>query len=584
MKKVLITVLVLSALALLASCTGDTQETSSRAPTEQTSSAVSTEESSVAESSEADESSVEESSVDTSTDESSAEESLPEDLSVLTYTELNGTFNNTYSNNETTLLTAICGNHTVLKLEERDHYIVLPQKADWLCVTEYNGSFAVFAFEKDSATPVMWYQCSVLSSVPQAQKEIEILKDCKDARLFFSHTDGSDNYLAVFSEQGDNTFRLFKTDDSGSEIKKEVAVETTPSVADGEPISMYFFGKQTGVIAFRSQTEKSLSDLLFCTTDGGKNWTKADVQVSPAETSDSYEIVGIVRSRGDNPVYTLTVNNGGQEFRYVSHNLLTWQMMPDLFTETAPEGCAGELGMLYGVIGEEMVVALPDWNQTLRFPKDNSYVFDIAGDIAFVATKERGNTQTCTVYKFVKGQDAPTVTELDIPSAEKTGMTPAGIRFQSVSADVSFFILEGRDSTDEIEGFVAIYRTTDGGNTWIDTREEVGSIGWSGAEPLTLIKFFDENNGIRSHAYDTTNELEGRTQVTTDGGTTWHPINELPYGSSVSFYAGTSSVVDCGIKDGKYWMLVEFGGDSNEGVEDMTFVSDDLIHWELSED
>ncbi len=579
MKKIAFIALALSALALLVSCTGDTQDASSTVSTEQTSMTVSTKESS------ADESSVEESSEpeESSEDESSSEESLPENLSVLTYTELNGTYNNTDGYDETTLLTATCGDHTVLKLEEQDHYIVLPQKADWLCVTESHGSFAVFAFEKDSATPVMWYQCSVLSSVPEAQKEIAILKDCKDARLFFGHTDGSDNYLAIFSEQGDNTFRLFKTDDSGSEIKEEVAVQAVPSVADGEPISMYFFGKQTGIIAFRSQTEKSLPDLLFCTTDGGKNWAKADVQVSPAETSDSYEIVNIVRSRGDHPVYTLTVNNGGQEFRYISHNLLTWQIMPDLFAETAPEGCAGELGMLYGVIGEEMVVSLPDWNQTLRFPKDNSFGFDIAGDIAFVATKERDNAQTCTVYKFVKGQDAPTVTELAIPPADKTGMNPAGIRFQSVSADVSFFILEGRDSTDEIEGFVAIYRTTDGGNTWIDTREEVGSVGWSGDEPLTLIKFFDENNGIRSHAYGINNELEGRTRVTTDGGKTWQPINELPYGSSVSFYAGTSSVVDCGIEDGKYRMLVEFSGDSNEGVEDMTFVSDDLQSWELLE-
>jgi hypothetical protein len=216
----------------------------------------------------------------------------------------------------------------------------------------------------------------------------------------------------------------------------------------------------------------------------------------------------------------------------------------------------------------------------MHFPKDNAFGYGMAGDIAFVATKSRGNLESCTVYKLVKGKEEPVVTELAIHP--RNYFESAGIHFQTVDDRISFLIVYGLDKYEEEEGFLDIYRTTDGGETW-EEMQGGNAPTWDDHEDLVMWKFFDENIGIRTHECYTTNALEDRTRVTFDGGKSWQRLSELPYGPDVSFRAGYSYVIDWGYANGVYWMVAGFDGDSMEGVEDEIFVSADLLNWERVE-
>ena len=513
---------------------------------------------------------------------SEPEEPLPEDLSTLEYTDMKGVCNDSFSSGRTTVKTAVVGNKTVLAFGsgKNCYYVVLPQTADHYSIAAWYGRYAVYAITADGSKPVTWYECSMSYETPLNQAVLTFLDGYKNPRLFCSHTDGSDNYLAVFDRET-GAMRLFKMDDSGRELKNEVDIQTPPAVEGKEPAAMYFFGKQTGVMAFRSPEETGLSQLLFYTADGGKNWLPAEIDAPEGTIPGDYEVVDLIRSNGENPVYTLTVKNGEKASRFVSADLLSWREMPEIFEGVELKGGVGDAGMLYAVIGEEMVIHLPDWGKTMRFPKDNAFGYGMAGDVAFVATKSRGNLESCTVYKLVKGQEEPVVTELAIHPGND--FVSAGIDFQTVNDKVAFLIVTGLDEYWENEGFLAIYRTTDGGETWEAMQGEDPPY-WDGHEDLVMWKFFDENIGIRTHDCHINNELEYRTMATFDGGKSWQSLSELPYGPDVSFDAGCSYVIDWGYTNGVYWMVAGFNGDSMKGVEDEIFISTDLLDWERVEE
>ncbi len=509
------------------------------------------------------------------------------DPSALTYVPLGDAFDSTADSDNRTAYFATAEDKTYVYLPERDAYLTIPQKTERLCGAAVILDDVFFTFAEGSSDTIMQYSFEQYHQKLVWQSEIKLPESCEDAYLSFhysGHSGGEDgSYLCVYAkENGVYTLKyLFRTDFSGREIMETVEMSTVPHAHDANdvPVLTRFFDEKEGIAVFACGDGTDLGAHLYATKDGGRNWSQM-TDLDRAELTgggNDLSVVGITMSSYRNRVYTLTLRDGktGREVNLISADLQTFAPENADLPAEYIDGSTNALHMIWGDYNGETVVCMPYWGQTFRFPAGSLVSYHMCGDTALITAWDTDTEKNCTVYRLIKGQDTPTCTVLDVPPhASGQEYYLSNMYFDFVDENVAFLAVMGIENMDE--EMLALFRTTDGGNTWQNMREGETPISWNWKEFVQTICFFDERTGLLSRRYSVTDELHARTLVTFDGGRTWQSPEEFVFDLPYS-YAG---ITDCGVKDGIYWVDVAFTqcDDPYQRYE-----STDLIHWTLVE-
>ena len=131
--------------------------------------------------------------------------------------------------------------------------------------------------------------------------------------------------------------------------------------------------------------------------------------------------------------------------------------------------------------------------------------------------------------------------------------------------------------------FVALFKTTDGGETWDQqTVDKAPDNRWN--ENVSCAKMLDENIGCIFVAHRADDCLSSRTHITTDGGKTWTQVILPPDGPYVTkpdsnefiTYAASTAACDFFYEDGKYIICFEKKQDAYIHFQ---YSSTDLKNW-----
>jgi|GEM_PF-1730767 len=605
MKKALFTIVALSALALLASCTGDTQETSSRAPTEQTSSAVSTEESSVAESSEA-ESSAEESSVDASSEpeeSSETEESLPEDtqtkeivtgyepdnLDELKFKECYTYFYGEYINRPKQITFAEDGADLVLHLAAQGEY-----SYERYYLVRNTSIDEYYRYCASAIEPYMWFfnyaEEEHVIEVFRSQETggyttIAVPENTYIEQLYCKMVDGRVGYLFVFGAGQGNTRELaylYKTTDGGA-TWQAVECEDMPEYHHRDtPIYANFFDENTGLISCRYASLGYLSERTFLTTDGGKTWSYLSALPYP-EDMDSSVCTQLADLECIYGQYVMTVglftDGAGTSLRFVSDDLQNWTLLPEELDGYDFAHYDAELGIFEGTDGGNHVIYVAEWD-ALYTVADSGYDYlqYFRGDDSLFVFSAHGadNPGAFVLYRLGKGQtDAQTV-ELGLPA----DFANIGCKLQVFDGDSALFVLTEYHA--HRAKMYAVFKTTDGGNTWQSIGKQLDETHWPLYEGISQLHFFDKQHGILFREFTDTEYLGDRVLVTTDGGATWTNPVISPDGKTLEALQGPATIKEMKYENGKYTFLIEWSFDQKREL--VTFTSADLQNWTLLED
>lgn len=586
MKKALITILVLSALALLASCTGDTQDASSTAPTEQTSSVVSTEESSVTESSEADESSVEESSaVESSEAESSVEDSSEDEesseLAELNYTRVNGYTDFSYDAEDSKVLSAVYGKQYAICFPDWEQYAVID--GELICAAVTGNTALGFGYEKGETHPdgyslynIRLYRFTKGSDEVE-ESTIELPKGCIYHTMFYSALTQGSGYLAVFETEYESSQRhilsyLLFTADGGKTWQTVDTISLTSDPKD-YPLMLRFVNENTGVLSFSYQNTESAAERTYITTDGGKTWSALQ-GLTGIEHEEGSEAVDFVCQDG---VYILTLRippESTKLYRYTSADLQNWTLLPEELDDCEFKRFDAELGIFEGTDDGNHVIYVTEWDAlyTVAGTGYDYLQYYRAGNSLFVFSAHGAdNPDAFVLYRLDKGKtDAQTV-DLGLPA----DFANIGCEIQVFDGDSALFVLT--EYAEHRAKMYAVFKTTDGGKTWQSIGKQLDETRWPLYEGISKLHFFDENNGILYREFTDTEYLGDRVLVTTDGGATWFNPEITPDGAELD----GADIAEMSFGGGKYTFLIKRYADGDDYA---TFISDDLVHWKLSED
>ncbi len=183
--------------------------------------------------------------------------------------------------------------------------------------------------------------------------------------------------------------------------------------------------------------------------------------------------------------------------------------------------------------------------------------------------------QSIAMYRLNKGQDTPVKTVFAIPSTSGEGdSTEEELYLQVVDETTAFVAVTGLNNEIMDRELLAVYRTTDGGDTWENTVDGITEIWDSVTQDLDIIHFWDENKGIYCREIDNPEDLTDRVRITTDGGKTWNELWRIVLEEEDP---ESLSVKSADYKDGVYSIsLYRFG---NPDVTVATYVSTDLLNW-----
>lgn len=600
MKKALFTIVALSALALLASCTGDTQDASSTVSTEQTSSVVSTEESSVTESNDTDESSVEESSVDTSTDESSAEESLPEDtqtkeivtdykpdnLDELKFKECYTYFYGEYINRPKQITFAEDGADLVLHLAAQGEY-----SHERYYLVRNTSIDEYYRYCASAIEPYMWFfnyaeEEHVIevfrSHETDGYTTIAVPENTYIEQLYCKMVDGRVGYLFVFGEGQGNTRELaylYKTADGGA-TWQAVECENMPEYHHRDtPIYANFFDENTGLISCRYASLGYLSERTFLTTDGGKTWSYLSALPYP-EDMDSSVCTQLADLECIYGQYVMTVglftDGASTSPRFVSADLQSWTLLPEELDGCEFKRFDAEVGIFEGADDGNHVIYVTEWDAlyTVAGTGYDYLQYYRAGNSLFVFSAHGAdNPGAFVLYQLDKGKtDAQTV-DLGLPE----NFANIGCKIHVFDDDSALFVLT--EYAEHRAKMYAVFKTTDGGKTWQSIGKQLDETRWPLYEGISKLHFFDKQNGILFREFTDTEYLGDRVLVTTDGGATWFNPEITPDGAELD----GADIAEMSFGDGKYTFLIKQYADGDDDAY-ATFMSDDLVHWELLED
>ncbi len=510
------------------------------------------------------------------------------DPSALTYVPLGNAFDGTADSDNLTAYFATAEDKTYVYFPERDAYLTIPQKAERLCGASIILDDVFFTFAEGSSDTIMQYSFEQQQQKLVWQSEIKLPESCEDAYLSFhysGHSGGEDgSHLCVYAkENGVYTLKyLFRTDYHGRALKETVEMSTVPYAHDANdvPVLTRFFDDQEGVAVFACGDGTDLGAHLYATKDGGRNWSQM-TDLDRAELTGGHNdlsVVGIKMSSYRNRVYTLTLRDGktGREVNLISADLQTFAPEHAELPAEYIDGSTNALHMIWGDYNGETVVCMPYWGQTFRFPAGSLVSYHMCGDTALITAWDADTEKNCTVYRLIKGQDTPKCTVLDVPphASGQEYYYLSNMYFDLVDENIAFLAVMGTENMDE--EMLALFRTTDGGNTWQNMREGAAPVSWNWKEFVQTIRFFDERVGLLSRRYSVTDDLHERTLVTFDGGRTWQSPEEFVFDLPYSY----ADITDCGVKDGVYWVDVAFTqcDDPYQRYE-----STDLIHWTLAE-
>ncbi len=590
MKKATIIILVLSALALLASCTGDTQETSSTVSTEQTSMTVSIEESSAdessAEESSADESSVEESSVEESSeDESSAEESS--ELAELNYTSVNSYTDFSYNAEDNKVLSAVYGKQYAVCFPEWEQYAVID--GELICAAVTGNTALGFGYVEGETHPDGYSLYNIrLYRFTQGSDEveestIELPEGCIYHMMFYSAITRDSGYLAVFETEYESSQRhvlsyLLFTADGGETWQ---TVDTIPLTSDPQdyPLMLRFVNENTGVLSFGYQNVPSVAERTYITTDGGKTWELLQ-GLTGIEHEEESEAVDLTSQGG---VYILTLRTPPektQRYRYISADLQNWTLLPEELDSYDFEYYDAELGIVACKDDSNHVIYVTEWDAlyTVAGTGYDYLQYFRTGDSLFVFSAHGAdNPDAFVLYRLDKGQSAAQTVDLGLPE----DFANIGCELQVFDEDTAQFVL--KEYTEHRAKMYAVFKTTDGGKTWQSIGKQLDETLWPLYEGISKLHFFDENNGIIYREFTDTEYLGDRVLVTTDGGATWTNPVITPDGKELDVLKGRATIKDMKYENGTYTFLIEqYIGwmDPEKEYVYATFTSDDLINWE----
>lgn len=165
--------------------------------------------------------------------------------------------------------------------------------------------------------------------------------------------------------------------------------------------------------------------------------------------------------------------------------------------------------------------------------------------------------------EFTRTIDGGNTWQSGIIDAQGGGAFTA-LSLYAINADTAWVIMTNVPSQNQGR----IYKTTDGGQTWI---QQTGSFNNSG-NALTSIHFFDENNGITSGSPGTGNAAVDslRIWLTANGGNTWEriPKSQLPTAlpgegiwitSGSGAYDALGDTIWFGTRRGRVWRSIDKG-------------------------
>ncbi|MBQ3002342.1 MAG: hypothetical protein IJD82_01265 [Clostridia bacterium] len=582
MKKALFTIVALSALALLASCTGDTQDASSTSPTEQTSMAVSSEESSADESSVEESSAVESSEAESSVEDSSEDEESSE-LAELNYVGVNSYIDSSYDAEDSKVLSAVYGEQYAVCFPDWEQYAVID--GELICAAVTGNTALGFGYEKGETHPdgyslynIRLYRFAKGSDEVE-ESTIELPKGCIYHMMFYSAITRDSGYLAVFETEYESSQRhilsyLLFTADGG---KTWQTVDTVPLTSDPNdyPLMVRFVDENTGVLSFSYQNTESAAERTYITTDGGKTWSFLQ-GLTDIEHEEGSEAVDFSSQGG---VYTLTLRTppeNTQCYQYVSADLQSWTLLPEELDGCEFKRFDAEVGIFEGADDGNHVIYVTEWDAlyTVAGTGYDYLQYYRAGNSLFVFSAHGAdNPDAFVLYRLDKGKtDAQTV-DLGLPE----NFANIGCKLQVFDDDSALFVLT--EYAEHRAKMYAVFKTTDGGKTWQSIGKQLDETRWPLYEGISKLHFFDEQNGILFREFTDTEYLGDRVLVTTDGGATWFNPEITPDGAELD----GADIAEMSFGDGKYTFLIKQYADGDDDAY-ATFMSDDLVHWELSED
>ncbi len=582
MKKALIILLAFSALALLASCTGDTQDASSTVSTEQTSSAVSIEESSADESSVEESSAVESSEAESSVEDSSEDEESSE-LAELNYVGVNSYIDSSYDAEDSKVLSAVYGEQYAVCFPDWEQYAVID--GELICAAVTGNTALGFGYEKGETHPdgyslynIRLYRFAKGSDEVE-ESTIELPKGCIYHMMFYSAITRDSGYLAVFETEYESSQRhilsyLLFTADGGETWQ---TVDTIPLTSDPKdyPLMLRFVNENTGVLSFGYQNVPSVAERTYITTDGGKTWNSLQGLTGIEHEAES-EAVDFSSQGG---VYTLTLRTPSENtqcYQYVSADLQSWTLLPEEMDSCEFKRFDAELGIFEGVSDGNHVIYVTEW-ETLYTVAGTGYdylQYYRAGNSLFVFSAHGAdNPDAFVLYRLDKGKtDAQTV-DLGLPE----DFANIGCEVQVFDEDTALFVL--KEYHEHRAKMYAVFKTTDGGDTWQNIGKQLDETLWPLYEGISQMHFFDENNGILYREFTDTEYLGDRVLVTTDGGATWTNPVITPDGKELDVLKGRATITDMKYENGTYTFSIEQYLGENEYAY-ATFTSDDLQSWE----
>ena len=595
MKKIMFALLFVLA-ALLAACGGEaeesavsagessatvstpsTTESNTESSPEDTSAESRPEESEHAES-QPEESEPAESQPEESQPEESQPEELPSDLSTLQYSDSGIDFDDNCSGKEHTVLKALCGDNTVLYFVGEDRYVVLPQRAEWICGSVYYGAYRFFAFAPEKEDVLNCYRVYINEGIHETV-QVKLPKACPDARVFVSQTKDAETFLSVVSVKTGEVLGLYEYSSLNGEIKKEIEMSEAPVCPEGIPALMRFVNRKVGVIVYHME-ERETS--VFFTRDGGKNWEGFGKGFFGLYDDAKEQIIDFSDvSYGGYVMYAVTAKNGEEISRYaggdpmewMQSEVLSWQEVPADLDGYRLKAAMGAFGSLFwGVNDEENLI----WyeGETYTVPVENGLIMGWYYGFPVMVYKS-ADASAFTVQSLRYNED-PFTTVITPPyhsGGEEAEELTAYL--QVIDYDTAVIGITGIYGDQMEEQLLAFYRSEDRGKTWTNVQPEGTYYAWDYREYISIFHFFDDHTGIRSRDYRIPELLEWRTMVTFDGGRDWQAINDLPYPDGTDGYTEIMEVGKC---DDVYWMRV-YSSETDGQPAYLLFVSTDLVNW-----
>ncbi len=529
------------------------------------------------EESQPEESQPEESEPEESQPEESEPEELPSDLSTLKYRSNGIDFDDNYGAKEQTVLKALCGDNTVLYFEGEDRYVVLPQRAEWICGAQYYGTYLFFAFAPEEEDVLNCYHVYPNEGI-RSTVQVRLPKDCPDARVFASWAEDMELFLSVVSEKTGETLGLYAYSYTKEKITGEIEMLEAPVCSTGMPALMRFVNRKVGVLVYhRNDRETS----VFFTRDGGKTWEGFGKGFFGIYRDPKEQIIDFWDvSCGGNVMYAVATRNGDKITRYAGGDplewmyseVLSWQEVPAELDGYRLKAAMGDYDLLFwGENGKDNLIWCND--KTYTVPVESGLTMDMKG-FAVMVYKSADSSEFTVQSLLYNGETF--ITKITPPyhsGGEEAEELTAYL--QVIDYDTAVIAITGVYGSHMEEQLLAFYRTEDRGETWTNVQPQSTYYAWDYREDMVIFHFFDGNTGIRSRDYRIPELLEWRTMVTFDGGRDWQTIHDLPYPGKTTGY---TEIVEVGECDGVYWMRV-YSSETDGKPAYLFFVSADLINW-----